>query len=126
MSDHPQPLISVVDDDLSMCMATVRLLRADGFVALGFASAEEFLTSADTAGTSCLILDLCMPEMTGVQLYRHLIAQQRFIPTIFISAQRDGPEVDEAKASGAAAFLAKPFSEEALLGAIHRALNLHG
>jgi len=115
-------LISIVDDDRSIGEATTSLLRSCGFRAEVFSSAEAFLDSPLLDQTKCLILDVQMPGMGGLELQRRLFADSRRIPIIFITAHEDRFVRNEAMRVGAVAFLAKPFSEEALLGAIRSAL----
>jgi FixJ family two-component response regulator len=116
-------LVSIVDDDDLMRKSTRRLLRSAGFRAEAFASAEEFLASRNTEQTDCLILDLRMPGMNGLQLQRQLAEKGIRIPIIFISAH-DNPEWRaEAMRGGAIDFLLKPCGEKALLSAIGNALN---
>jgi FixJ family two-component response regulator len=122
-ANHLISLISIVDDDPSMCEATISLLKSCGFTAQVFHSAEEFLNSPHSAQTKCLILDVQMPGMSGLQLQRRLVAETRRIPIIFISAHEDQNTRNEAMRSGAFAFLAKPFCAETLLAAIRSALD---
>ena len=116
-------LVLVVDDDDLMRSSTRRLLRLAGFRVEAFASAEELLMSGRAEETACLILDLRMPGMDGLQLQRHLAAQGRHIPIIFITAHENQDLRMEALRAGAIDFLQKPFSEEALLKAIRNALK---
>ena len=113
--------ISIVDDDASMRDAIRGLLRSAGFDADVFASAEEFLTSARLHGTSCLVLDVRMPGMSGIELQERLIASSHAIPIIFITAHADEDERARALDRGAIDCLQKPFSDDALLEAIARA-----
>ncbi len=118
-----RPLISVVDDDESVRESIVGLMRSVGFVARAFASAEEFLNS-DLSDTDCLILDVRMPGMDGIELHRRLLASRAEIPVIFITAHGSGEEVrSRALANGAVDYLIKPLSEDELLHAVHRALS---
>jgi len=119
----PQALIAIVDDDESVREALQSLLKSMGFRAEGFPSAEEFLQSAQISATTCLILDVRMPGMSGLELQRQLAADQRRIPIIFITAHGDDDTRARALQAGAVDFLAKPFSEEALLTAVHSALG---
>jgi FixJ family two-component response regulator len=116
-------LVLVVDDDDLMRSSTRRLLRSAGFRVEAFASAEEFLMSGRAEETACLILDLRMPGMNGLQLQRHLAGEGRHIPIIFITAHDNQEMRMQAMRAGAVDFLQKPFSEEALLKAIHNALK---
>ena len=116
------PIISVVDDDESVRQATKSLLKALGLRAEAFSSAEEFLDSLYLWETDCLILDVRMPGMGGLELQRQLAAASVQIPIIFTTAHGDQDVRAQALAAGAVAFLNKPFSEEALLNAIEIAL----
>jgi len=115
-------LVSIVDDDVSMREALRGLLRAIGLDAEAFASAEEFLVSGRISTTACLLLDVRMPGLSGLQLQERLVASGSRIPIIFISAHSD--EVTRARAieAGAIGFLQKPFSDDAVLEAIARAV----
>lgn len=119
------PLICIVDDDASIADSTRYLVRSFGFRAEAFLSAQEFLNSGFVENTSrlILILDLRMPEMDGLELQRKLASANQRIPIIFISARASEGERRKAMAGGAVHFLRKPFSEDALLAAIHAALN---
>jgi len=116
-------VISIVDDDFSVRRSTRRLLRSSGFRAETFASAEEFLDSKLAAGTACLILDLRMPGMNGLELQRRLNQNGHRIPIIFLSAHASEEEERSALSSGAGHFLRKPISKEALLSAIRDAVG---
>lgn len=116
-------LISVVDDDESIRESIPDLLREFGFEAQAFSSGEEFLTSDYLALTSCLILDVAMPGMTGPDLQRELAIRLQKIPIIFITAQRDEMLRPRLLNLGAVECLSKPFSEASLLEAINAALQ---
>jgi FixJ family two-component response regulator len=119
-------LISIVDDDESVREATKGLLRSLGYRAMTFASAEEFLQSDSLNSTACLIADVQMPGLSGVDLQHELIAQGVKIPTIFITAfPEDGTRARAMKA-GAIGYLGKPFSEEGLLECLDSALENSG
>jgi len=117
-------LISVVDDDASVRESLQCLTRSFGFVVEAFASAEEFLNSYSFPDTRCLILDVRMPGMNGLDLQRRLAASHREIPVIFITTHGDEAARSQSLKIGAVDYLLKPFREEALLQAIHAALNL--
>ena len=114
-------IVSVVDDDESVREALRGLLKSAGFRADVFASAEEFLSSGRLGATGCLIVDVRMPGMSGVELQEQLIASNPALPIIFISADGDDGVRARALQRGAIDFLYKPFSDEALLDAIDRA-----
>jgi FixJ family two-component response regulator len=118
------PLISVVDDDDSVRESLRGLIRSVGFAAAVFASAEEFLNSDHLRNTDCLILDVRMPGMNGLELQRRLAASHMSIPVIFITAHGDEEVRSRALNGGAVDYLLKPFSEEALLNAINTALKI--
>jgi FixJ family two-component response regulator len=116
-------IVCVVDDDFSVRDSTQRLIRSFGFRAKAFASAEEFENAGNLDEAACLILDVQMPGMSGIQLQRQLASRRREIPIIFITAYEDDVVRAQAIREGAVAFLIKPFSEEVLLDAIHTALS---
>jgi len=116
-------LISIVDDDESMREAIQSLLRSVGFRAKTFASGEQFLQSEQIEHTACLILDVRMPGMSGLELQRRLMATQCRIPIVFVTAHGEEEALSRALQEGAVDFLLKPFSEEALLNAIQVALH---
>ena len=118
-----RPLIFVVDDDFLMQESTTRLLRSFKFNVKALASAEEFLNSDYLAKTACLILDLRLPGMSGLELQRQLISENRRMPIIFVTAEGDETQQTQALAAGAVAFLYKPFDEHDLLNAINSALG---
>ena len=117
-------IISVVDDDDSVRESLQCLIRSFGFTVEAFASAEEFLASDRLRDARCLILDVRMPGMNGIELQRRLAASHREIPVIFITAHGDEAARSQALRDGAVGYLLKPFTEEALLSAIHAALKL--
>ena len=116
-------LVTVVDDDAAMRESTCWLIRSFGFETEAFASAQEFLASAERNRTACLILDVRMPVMSGVELQQKLMRENAKIPIIFITAYANNDEEREAKAGGAVAFLRKPIKDEVLLSAIRTALD---
>jgi FixJ family two-component response regulator len=117
------PLISVVDDDDSVRESLRALLRSVRFVVEVFASAEEFLSSDRLRETDCLILDVRMPGMSGLELQRRLVVRHPEMPVIFITAHGDEELRSRALKGGAVDYLLKPFSEEALLNAVQTALR---
>jgi FixJ family two-component response regulator len=117
------PLISIVDDDVSIRNSTGRLVRSFGFRAEAFASALEFLGSGSVEDTACLILDVSMPEMGGLELQRQLAEVNRQIPIVFITATASEDEQRRAMKAGAVDFLRKPVGEQPLIKAIRVALR---
>ncbi len=116
-------LVSVVDDDESVRESLPDLLKEFGFEARAFSSAEEFLSSDCANRTECLILDIAMPGVNGLDLQRELNLRARKIPIIFITAQTDGAVRTSAFEQGAAGFVLKPFSDTDLLAAVKAALR---
>ena len=116
-------MISIIDDDESIRAATSCLLRSHGFVAQAFASARAFLQSAHVDDASCLIVDVQMPGMSGVELQSALLSQKRRTPIIFISAFLEERVRSRALRSGAVGFLSKPFDAQALIKCIDMALR---
>jgi FixJ family two-component response regulator len=116
-------LISVVDDDESTRKSTSLLIESFGFQAAAFESAESLLKSSQLHETSCLIIDLRMPGVNGLQLQSHLAAAGYKIPIIFITAYDNNESRQQAIQAGALAFLAKPFNDELLLQTIRAALG---
>jgi FixJ family two-component response regulator len=116
-------LIAIVDDDDSMRSALLGLLKAVGLPSQAFASAEEFLKSGQQRQTACLIADIRMPGMSGLELQAKLNAEHCRIPTIFITAHGDAKLRMQALRAGAVEFLAKPFDDEALLDSVRGALE---
>jgi FixJ family two-component response regulator len=114
-----RPLLSVVDDDESVRESLPDLLREFGFAARAFSSAEEFLLSDCVEETRCLILDIAMPGMTGLDLQQELKRRGQEIPVIFITAQKDEAIREQAFRQGAVNLLYKPFSDTALLEALN-------
>lgn len=118
------PLISVVDDDESVRESLDGLIRSVGFAVKAFASAEEFLNSDHLRDTDCLLLDVRMPGMNGIELQRHLVASHCEIPVIFITAHGSEEGVrSQAFRNGAVDYLIKPLNEDAVLNAVHTALS---
>jgi len=118
-----RPLVSVVDDDQSVRESLPDLLREFGFSASTFSSAREFLLSDRVTQTKCLILDVAMPGMTGLELQQELKSRGQSIPIVFITGQRDERVRTQALSEGAMNFLYKPFSDTALLEALNAILS---
>jgi FixJ family two-component response regulator len=116
-------LVAIVDDDESMRAAIEDLLSSVGIEARSFASAEEFLLSGLQNEIACLISDIRMPGMTGLELQAKLVAQGSRIPIIFITAHGNTRMRMQALKAGAIEFLGKPFDDESLLGSVRSALE---
>ena len=117
------PYVAIVDDEEPVRKALKRLLRASGLEAEGYASGKDFLEASAQREPDCVVLDLHMPAMSGLQVLRLLQAARRNIPTVIITAH-DAPETrDQCIAAGAAAYLRKPLDEHVLLGTISAAVS---
>ena len=116
-------LIAIVDDDESIRVSTANLIRAFGFAARGFASAEEFLQSPELGETSCVISDVQMQGIGGLELQSRLASTHRRTPIIFITAQGDDKLRLQALRAGAVEFLTKAFDDQALLDSVRAALE---
>ena len=116
-------LVAILDDDDSMRTALQGLLKSAGMPAQAFASAEEFLKSGQQHETACLIADIRMPGMSGLELQAQLNAEHCRIPTIFITAHGDAKMRLQALRAGAVEFLSKPFDDEVLLESVRAALE---
>jgi FixJ family two-component response regulator len=114
-------LICVVDDDVSMRSSLGNLLKSLGCHSIGFASGEAFLASAEAAQASCVLLDLRMQGMQGLDVLQHLRASDSHLAVVCMSAHGDQEIVSRVMAAGALAFLAKPFCEEQLIDALELA-----
>ena len=119
-------LIVVVDDDESVRSATVDLLASVGFACKAFEAAEDYLQSDAAKRTACLILDVRMPGLNGLELQRRLADQGRAVPIIFITSYPNERVRRRAIRAGAICYLSKPYSEEDLLGCIRSALDKSG
>jgi FixJ family two-component response regulator len=120
--NSPAPLVCVVDDDASVRKSLVRLFRSEGLAAEAFESARGYLDRPVQDGPSCLVLDVQMPELTGLDLQRTLLESGRDEQVIFITGNGDIPMCAGAMKAGAVDFLPKPFGDEELLAAVQRAL----
>ena len=116
-------VISIVDDDASFRRATARLVRSLGHAVAAFSSAEEFLSSDRLRNTACLISDVQMPGMSGIELQNQLLAQGVRLPVIFITAYPESKAREQALAAGALGFLNKPFNEDKLIACLDQALS---
>ena len=117
-------LIAVVDDDISVRESLESLIRSVGMQVRVFASAEEFLTAAHPRNADCLVLDVRLPGMSGVELHRHLLGRNCKVPAIFITAHASDDRARlESRSDWTVAYLTKPFGEDELLDAVHAALR---
>jgi FixJ family two-component response regulator len=121
-----QSIVMIVDDDDSIRKAVRRLMKSYGFAVETFASATEYLGSDRLDKTSCLVLDVHMPDMNGLELQKRIVESGHAIPIIFITAFTDENARAQAMRAGAVDYLAKPFSDEELLKCIHVALQSAG
>ena len=117
-------LVAIVDDDESVRIALQGLMKAAGYPAVSFASAEEFLNSGQHRDTGCLIADIRMPGMSGLDLQARLNSERCRIPTIFITAHGDTTMRMQALRAGAVEFLTKPFNDDVLLEQVKTALEM--
>ena len=120
------PVIAIVDDDDSFRHATMSFIRSLGYAALQFASAEAFLKSSQLHDADCLISDVQMPGMNGIELQGKLIDEGPHFPVIFITAFPEIKARARALAAGATCFLAKPFNDEVLITCLNKALGAKG
>jgi FixJ family two-component response regulator len=116
-------VISVVDDDAAVCRSTALLIESFGYRAAAFQSAESFLSFRQRDDTSCLLLDVQMPGMNGLELQKQLTAEGCTVPIIFMTAFYEGESYRRALEGGAVAFLAKPYGDEQLLQTIRSAIT---
>lgn len=116
------PLIAIIDDDESLRQALEGFVRSLGHRAAGFASAEAFLAADDIAGYDCLISDIQMPGLSGIELKQLLTERHYRLPAILITARSDPGLAEKAQASGALCLLKKPFEADMLIACIDRAL----
>lgn len=115
-------LIAIIDDDESLRSALLALVRSLGYRGIGFASAEEFLASAESRGSACIVTDIQMSGISGIELTQRLIAQGTAAPVILITARTEPALLDRAQHCGALCVLRKPFAAEALIGCLETAL----
>ena len=117
-----RPLVVIVDDDQSLRNATRDLLKAAGFSTATFEDAESFLGSASRAAAACLVADMRMPGMTGLELYQALVASGERIPTVIITAHPEELTQSRARDAGITCYLSKPFAPDDLLECVGEAL----
>jgi len=117
-----KPLISIIDDDESMREAIKGLMRSLGYRVEAVASAQEFLSSRSVLRTACVIADMQMPGMTGLELYQRLSTSGKRVPTILITAYPDDGIRERALSAGIVGYLSKPFEEDDLLDCVRSAL----
>ena len=122
-SEQSSRFIAIVDDDRSVQIALQDLIESEGLSTLCFGSAEQFLNSGAQHKAACLIADIRMPGMSGLELQAKLKAERCRIPIIFITAHGDAKMQTQALSDGALKFLAKPFDNTVLLEAVHAALE---
>jgi two-component system, LuxR family, response regulator FixJ len=115
--------VFVIDDDESVRRAVGRLIRSAGLNVETFATAEDFMRSACPAALDCLVLDVHLPGLSGLELQQRLIAEGRRAPVVFITAYEDHQTCERALRAGAIAFLRKPFEQQSLLDAVDRAMR---
>ena len=118
-----QPVVFVVDDDISVRESLELLIRYEGFEAETFTSAEEFLAHPRACTPCCLILDVNLPDLNGLELQKRIAVDRIEMPIIFITGYGDVPTTVKAMKAGAVEFLTKPFGDDVLLGAIRSAIN---
>jgi FixJ family two-component response regulator len=120
------PLVAIVDDDESIRNTTKDLLESDGFSTAVFSSAANLLRSRRLSHISCLIADMRMPKMTGLELHQHLVASDRAIPTILITAYPDERAQAQAIKADVVCYLIKPFAADELLVCVRRGVQRRG
>jgi FixJ family two-component response regulator len=120
---HATPIVFVVDDDVSVRESLEELIRCAGWQPEAFASAKEFLARPRIIAPSCLVLDVSLPDLNGLDLQKRVTADRIDMPIIFITAYGDVPMSVQAMKAGAVEFLTKPFGDDMLLGAIRHAIE---
>ena len=123
MATTDRPLVAIVDDDELFRRSIERLVRSAGFNVATFGSAEDFLEHADLDRTACVILDMKLPGMNGLELQQRLITRPRPMPIVFVSAHEEAIMRANALRAGAIAFLKKPFDNSTLLDALSRSIR---
>jgi FixJ family two-component response regulator len=120
---HATSIVFVVDDDISVRESLELLIRSEGWQPETFSSAQDFLVRSQTPVPSCLVLDISMPGLNGLDLQKRVAADHPDVPIIFITGYGDVPKTVEAMKAGAVEFLTKPFKDDVLLSAIQQALE---
>jgi len=120
---HVKPIVFVVDDDVSVRESLEALICCEGWQAETFASAQAFLSRPRDLAPSCLVLDVALPDLNGLDLQRRVVATRTDMPIIFITGYGDVPMTVQAMKAGAVEFLTKPFGDDVLLGAIRDAIE---
>jgi len=120
---HAESIVFVVDDDISVRESLELLIRSEGWQPATFSSAQHFLSHTWTAVPSCLLLDISMPGLNGLELQKRVAAEQPEVPIIFITGHGDVPKTVQAMKAGAVEFLTKPFNDDVLLDAVRQALE---
>ncbi len=120
---HTTSIVFVVDDDISVRESLESLIRCEGWQPETFASAQEFLTCPRALVPSCLVLDISLPGLNGLELQKQVAVERTDMPIIFITGYGDVPKTVQAMKAGAIEFLTKPFSDDVLLSAIRQALE---
>ena len=118
-----RPLVAIVDDDKSHRNATQDLLRAAGLSTATFEDAESFLGSASRASAACVVADMRMPGMTGLEMYQALVASGDSIPTVLVTAHPEDVTRSRAREAGITCYLSKPFAPDELVECVHKALT---
>ena len=118
------PLVAIIDDDASVRQSTRRLIRSFGYRAEAFGSGEEFLSSASAAESACLVLDVRMPGMDGLEVQRRLAERDARIPIVFLTGQASDDEERRARSAGALAFLRKPVGKATLLQVLQKVFHV--
>lgn len=117
------PIVFVVDDDISVRESLQTLLRFEGLEVVTFESAQDFLAHPRTSAPSCMVLDVSLPGLNGLELQKHISVEQQGMPIIFLTGHGDIPMTVQAMKAGAVEFLTKPFADEVLLNAVRKAVH---
>ena len=120
---HVTSIVCVVDDDISVRESLELLIQSEGWQPETFSSAQDFLVRSRTAAPSCLLLDISMPGLNGLELQKRVAAEHPDVPIIFITGHGDVPKTVQAMKAGAVEFLTKPFKDDVLLSAVRQALE---